>query len=65
MTTSATWNPLDLSNLIERLEQAKALLEQAAALAAVHDADQLTAVTELHRRLNEEGRADPHGRRYR
>lgn len=64
MTTSA-WQPLDFSRLIERLEEAKALLEQAAALTAVQDAGRLTAVSELQRRLAEDNHADAHRRRYR
>jgi hypothetical protein len=47
------------------LEEAKTLLEQAAALAAVHDAGRLTAVAELHRRLTEDDHADAHRRSYR
>jgi hypothetical protein len=65
MTTSSEWAPLDFSGLIQRLEEAKSLLEQAAALAAVADAGRLTAVSELHRRLAEDDRADAHRRRYR
>jgi hypothetical protein len=64
-TTSSDWQPLDFSGLVDRLQEAKALLEQAAALAAVHDAGRLTAVSELQRRLAEEDHADAHRRRYR
>lgn len=65
MTTSSHWQPLDLSGLVARLEEAKALLEQAAALAAVHDAGRVTAMAELQRRLAEESRADAQRQRYR
>lgn len=65
MRSSSDWQPLDFSRLIDRLEEAKGLLEQAAAVAAVHDAARLTAVSELHRRLSEEDDGDANRRRYR
>lgn len=65
LVTTSAWQPLDFSRLIERLEEAKALLEQAATLAAVQDAGRLTAVSELHRRLAEENHADADRQRYR
>jgi hypothetical protein len=63
--TTSSWQPLDAARLVERLEEAKALLEQAAALAAARDANRLTAASELQRRLVEEDHVDPHRRPYR
>jgi hypothetical protein len=65
MTTRSSWQPLDLSRLTERIEEARDLLQQAAAVAAAQDGARLAAVAELHRRQGEERRADPHRRRYR
>ena len=65
MTTETRWQQLDLSALEERLEQAKQLLEQAAVLAATRDGDRVAALADLHRRIAEENRADPHRQRYR
>jgi hypothetical protein len=65
MATTTSWQPLDFSGLVQRLEEAKALLEQAAAVAAVQDGGRLTAVTELQRRLAEEHHGDRNRRRYR
>jgi hypothetical protein len=65
MATTSSWQPLDMSRLVQRLEEAKALLEQAAVLAAAQDAGGLTAVAELQRRLAEEHHADPQRRPYR
>jgi hypothetical protein len=63
--TSASWQRLDLSGITARLETARDLLRQAAALAATQDAGTLAAMAELQqRRADEEG----HGlqrRRYR
>lgn len=65
MSTTSQWEPLDFTGLIERLEEAKGLLEQAATLAAAHDGGRITAVAELHRRLAEDDHADAYRRRYR
>ncbi|MCB9947522.1 MAG: hypothetical protein H6842_06820 [Rhodospirillaceae bacterium] len=65
MTTETRWRPLDLSGLQDRLEQARLLLEQAALLAATRDGDRVSALADLHRRIAEEHRADPHRQRYR
>jgi hypothetical protein len=65
MATTSSWQPLDMTRLVQRLEEAKALLEQAAVLAAARDAGRLTAVAELQRRLAEEDHADTQRRPYR
>lgn len=65
MTTTSHWEPLDLSGLIERLGDARALLEQAATLAAAHDSGRITTLAELHRRLAQDDHAHAHRRRYR
>jgi hypothetical protein len=69
VATRASWEPLDLSGLAERLEQAQALLEQAAALATAQDAARLASMADLQDRLASE-RERGHGgharrRRYR
>ncbi len=65
---SARWQRMDLSNLVDRLEQARVLLEQAAAMVAVQDVSRVAPMAELQRRLAEE-QEDRHGhadrRRYR
>lgn len=67
MGTDARWAPLDLSGLVARLEEAKALLEQAAVLAAAQDSARLAAMADLQRRLAGEreggGDGDPRSRR--
>lgn len=65
MTTESRWTELDMSGLINRLEQARTLLEQAAALTAADDAGRVAAVTELQRRLAEERHDNPNRRRHR
>jgi hypothetical protein len=54
------WAPIDASSYIERLEQVKALLEQASVLAAARDAARIAPLVELQRRLAEENRGHPH-----
>jgi hypothetical protein len=65
VATTSSWQPLDLSGLAERIETARHLLEEAAAVVAAQDAARLTAAAELHRRLAEERHADRHRRPYR
>jgi hypothetical protein len=60
MTDAPRWQPLDTSTYIDRLEQAKALLAQAAQLAAAQDAARVAPLVELQRRLTEEQRGHPH-----
>lgn len=50
------WEPIDASSYIERLEQAKALLEQASVLAAAQESARVAPLVELQRRLAEEQR---------
>lgn len=59
------WAPIDTSAYIERLEHVKALLEQASALAATTEAARMAPLVELHHRLAEEGRGNPHRRPHR
>jgi hypothetical protein len=61
--TRADWQAFDLSGLAGRLEQARALLEQAAALAATQDAGRITAMTHLQEQLGRERDAHDNGRR--
>ncbi len=64
--TDASWQTFDLSGLAGRLEQARALLEQAAALAATQDAARIATMTHLQERLGRERDAhDRSRRRYR
>lgn len=67
MATESSWQPLDLSGLVGRLQEAQALLAQAAALAAAQDADRLTGMADLQARLAREreggGDADARGTR--
>ena len=66
MNNSAQWKPLGLHGLIERLTEAKGLLEQAAALAAARDAERVRALAELQRQANQErASGGPARRRYR
>ncbi|GAA3389433.1 hypothetical protein [Cryptosporangium minutisporangium] len=62
---NAGWRPFDPAQLVERLAQAKALLESAAVAAAADDGARLTAMAELQRRLEEERHVDANRRRYR
>jgi hypothetical protein len=64
-TGSTRWERLDLGTLTERLAEVQRLLAQAAALAAAQDTARLSAMTEVENRSAEEGRGDPHRRRYR
>jgi hypothetical protein len=60
------WQTFDLSGLAGRLAQARALLEQAAELAATQDAARLATMAHLQERLGKERDAhDPGRRRYR
>jgi hypothetical protein len=59
------WAPIDTSAYIERLEQVKALLEQATALAAATEAARMAPLVELQHRLAEDGRGHPHRRPHR
>jgi hypothetical protein len=54
------WRPIDASSYIERLEQVKALLQQASVLAAAQDSARVAPLVELQRRLAEEHRGHPH-----
>jgi hypothetical protein len=53
------WQPIDASSYIERLEQVKALLQQASVLAAAQDSARIAPLVELQRRLAEENRGHP------
>ncbi|OKI51404.1 hypothetical protein [Micromonospora sp. CB01531] len=61
--TEVTWQTFDLSGLADRLAQARALLEQAAALAATQDAGRITAMAHLQEQLGKEHDAHDLGRR--
>jgi len=50
------WQPIDTSSFVERLEQVKALLEQASVLAAAQESARVAPLVELQRRLAEEQR---------
>ena len=50
------WQPIDASSFVERLEQVKALLEQASVLAAAQESARVAPLVELQRRLAEEQR---------
>jgi hypothetical protein len=67
MATDSTWQPLDLSALVSRLQEAQALLAQAAALAAAQDTSRLAGMADLQARLAGEreggGDADARGPR--
>jgi hypothetical protein len=65
MQRPAGWTGLDATGLVERLREAAALLEQAAAVAAAGDGGRLAAMAELQRRLEEDRHADARRRRYR
>lgn len=65
-TAASSWQSLDTSGLVERLETARDLLRQAAALTAAQEARTVAAMTEQERRRGEEGRlGHPRRRRYR
>ncbi len=65
-TASSGWQSLDMSDLTARLEAARDLLHQAAALAAAEQARTVAAMTEQHRIRGEEARhGHPRRRRYR
>ena len=65
-TASSGWQSLDMSDLTDRLETARDLLRQAAALAAAEQARTVSAMTEQQRRRGEEARhGHPRRRRYR
>lgn len=67
MTTRSSWQPLDLSALVDRLQEAQQLIAQAAVLTAAQDAARLTGMTDLQARLaqDREGGGDADGRRSR
>lgn len=54
------WEPIDASSFVERLEEVKALLQQASALAAVQESARVAPLVELQRRLAEEQRGHSH-----
>lgn len=63
---AASWRPLDLSGMAERLATARDLLQQAAALTAAQEAQRLGAmVDQQQRRVEEERHGQPRRRRYR
>lgn len=64
MKQTNQWKPLDLSNLVDKLTEAKTLLEQAAALAAAREGDKVRTMTELQRSKAEEAQSGGR-RRYR
>lgn len=65
-TATSGWQSLDLSDLTDRLETARDLLRQAAALTAATEARTVAAMTEQERRRGEEARlGHPRRRRYR
>jgi hypothetical protein len=63
MATEASWQPFDLSSLAERLEAARALLEQAAALAAAQDAAKVMTIAQLAERTEGGGHGHAHRQR--
>ncbi len=66
MTTRKRSGELDLSGLISRLEEAKRLLEQAAALGAAQDRAKVEAMTALQtKKTDQEPRGAATRRRYR
>ncbi|MFV0524143.1 MAG: hypothetical protein ACK5RL_06565 [Acidimicrobiales bacterium] len=63
---ATAWRPLDLSGVTERLATARDLLEQAAALTAAQEVQQLGAmVDQQQRRVGEERHGQPRRRRFR
>lgn len=63
---SATWRPLDLSSLTDRLATARDLLRQAAALTAAQDTQRLGAMVDHEQqRMQEVQHGQPRRRRYR
>ena len=54
------WQPIDASSFVERLEQVKALLEQASVVAAAQESARVAPLVELQRRLAEEQRGHQH-----
>jgi hypothetical protein len=64
MKQTNQWKPLDLSNLVDKLTEAKTLLEQAAALAAAREGDKVRTMAELQRSKVEETQSGGR-RRYR
>jgi hypothetical protein len=63
---SATWQPLDLSSLTDRLATARDLLRQAAALTAARETQRLGAMVDHEQqRMQEEEHGQPRRRRYR
>jgi hypothetical protein len=63
MNNPTQWKPLGLDGLIDRLTEAKALVEQAAALAAATDAERVRALAELQRQTNQEQASGDRARR--
>jgi len=64
MKQTNQWKPLDLSNLVDKLTEAKTLLEQAAALAAAREGDKVRTMAELQRSKVKEAQSGGR-RRYR
>ena len=63
---AAAWRPLDLSSLTDRLAAARDLLQQAAALTAVQEAQRLGEMVDHQtQRIGEEQHGQPRRRRYR
>lgn len=57
------WQPLNLQSLIDKLSEAKSLVEQAAALAAASDGERIRALTELENQNQKEQSNGPGARR--
>lgn len=67
MATDASWQPLDLSGIVARLQEAQALLAQAAVLSTAQDTARLAGMADLQARLAQErdGGGDADARRSR
>lgn len=63
MDKPAPWQPLSMQGLIDRLSEAKGIVEQAAALTAARDAERVRALAELQRQTNKEQASGPGARR--
>jgi len=57
------WQEFDLTSLVGRLEQAKALLEQAAALSVAQDTARIATMTHLQDQLGRDQHAHQRNRR--
>jgi hypothetical protein len=60
---AARWRPADLGGLIGRIEAARSLLEQAAAMAIAADTARITNMTHLQDQLGKERDGHDDGRR--